>query len=315
MHRLYQGSKRLNSSTAVEETKIHFQTSSIYPYGFSMYPILDVHVTKENKLILITTKNNCPCIYIINQTFETSEKNIQVRQDRVTDNIPARKRRRGLEIIDIVNESNAENSLKIKSFLHNDNLLLLVKKKNNNKHFAYRLFIFDSNLNQLSEKNISNANDIVSVAANNSKYYCLLKSTSNNNFVSIYDDELNEVAKKGLDAKHETDPFYFSTKVTQLRVSNQSIFILDPIFIKEMNKETGIIMMQLEVYDLTFEIIKNGFVLYSGFGQVYVYGKSERKKKSIALPDELKLCISSFLSDQSVIGFNMTSNKIIVSKF
>ena len=81
-----------------------------------------------------------------------------------------------------------------------------------------------------------------------------------------------------------------------------------------MNKETGIIMMELAVYDLSFEIIKNGFAIFSGLGAIKIYDKSSRKQNNILLPDEFKNCLLRFLSGHSVIGINMDRNKIITTK-
>jgi hypothetical protein len=61
----------------------------------------------------------------------------------------------------------------------------------------------------------------------------LLTSTSNINFLSIYDNDLSEIETKGLDAKTKEDPFYFPTDSIQLRVLNQSLFILGKGLMRE----------------------------------------------------------------------------------
>jgi hypothetical protein len=119
--------------------------------------------------------------------------------------------------------------LTIKSITSKGEIILLIRFSYELGYYDYKIVIFDSNCNKIDEKNIENIDNIISIAENDSKYYCLLTSTSNSNFLSIYDYNLNHIESKGLNTIESTDPFYFSSNAKQLRVMKQSIFILETV--------------------------------------------------------------------------------------
>jgi len=175
---------------------------------------------------------------------------------------------------------------------------------------AYVL-IFDEDLNEINKRELSYVHDVLSVAENNRKYYCLLQSIYNFVFLSIYDWDLKEIDRKDYYAKNNGDPFYFSSDTKQLRVKNGSIFILETGLIKEMNENTGIVIKQSPVLGSSFELIQNKFVLFVDENQVKIYDKSGRERNTFDLSDELKGCPFSFLSDTNLIGLDVQNEEII----
>jgi len=125
---------------------------------------------------------------------------------------------------------------------------------------------------------------------------------------------LNHIASKGLNAIESTDPFYFSPNAKQLRISSQSIFILETGFIKVMNEESGIIRRQFPVAVLSFKIIKKNIVLLDGLSNIVIYDKSGMKKKEIELPEEFERCDLRFLSNYSLIEFYNCTSQILISE-
>jgi hypothetical protein len=198
-------------------------------------------------------------------------------------------------------------NLNIASLHSKERLVLLAKFKECDDYdriFVY-LLIFDESFNVLKGIKMSNTHDIISVAENDSKYYCLLKSTANSAFLSIYDSDLKEIDRKGLDAKEINDPFYFLLDTKQLRVLNGSIFILETGLIKEMNKNTGFVTKQFPVFGSSFELIQNKLVLFDDENKITLYDKSGRERKTFDLSKELKGCELSFLSKNNVMGLNV----------
>jgi len=190
----------------------------------------------------------------------------------------------------------------------------LLKSGNQKSFINFKILIFDSNCNLICQKNILNIRDIVSIAENESKFYCLLTSSSNINFLWIFDFDLNLLDAKGLEARERTDAFYFSANAVQLRVSNRLIFVLESGLMRQMNEETGIVIKEFPVFGSSFEFFKNSLVLFDHLNTLTIYDTTGKKIKNIVLPDEFKKCNSSFLSNLNVIGFNPTNEKILISK-
>jgi hypothetical protein len=202
--------------------------------------------------------------------------------------------------------------VKVKSLLHKERLVLLAQGYDKGDNNWSELLIFDTNLKQINKLKISDVSNIVSVAANNSKYYCLLTSYSNKNLLYIYDFNLNEVAVKGLDAKKNTDAFFFYNNTSQIRVTNQSIFILENKLIKLMNIETGIVSFEFPVVGSSFEIHKNYLVLFDKVSQIRIYNKGGKEQRSIVLSNELKHSDWTFFSNLDVIEFNKNNAEITI---
>jgi hypothetical protein len=216
---------------------------------------------------------------------------------------------------------NNSDYLCIKSVMNDDKLILLARFTlhdygDYHDYHSHQILIFDKDLNQINQKEISNINKIISLAVNDSKYYCLLTSTSNINFLSIYDNDLFEIETKGLDAKTKEDPFYFPTDSIQLRVLNQSFYVLGNGLMRVMNEETGIIMKEFQVVGSSFGFCKYGFALFNGTNTIIIYKKSGRKIKEVWMSDEFNKCNIKFLTEESnLIGFNRNINRIIISNF
>jgi hypothetical protein len=203
----------------------------------------------------------------------------------------------------------------LKSIISKGEIILIVKYLNKSFYcYDYQILIFDSNLSKTYERKLSNINNVVSIAENESKYYCLLTSKSNVNFLSVYDLNLSHIATKGLEAQKKTDAFYFSANATQLRVSNGLIFILEIEAIKVMNEKNGIVMKQFPVVGWSFELLQDRIVLFDHQNTLTIYDSSGKKLKTVVLQDEFKKCDLKFFSNLNVIGFNQITQKIIVSK-
>jgi hypothetical protein len=214
---------------------------------------------------------------------------------------------------------NNSDYLCIKSVMNDDKLILLARFTlhdygDYHDYHSHQILIFDKDLNQINQKEISNINKIISLAVNDSKYYCLLTSISKINFLTIYDNDLNEIATKGIDAKTKKHPFYFPTDSIQLRVSNQSFYVLGNGLMRVINKETGIITKEFHVVGTSFVFYKYGFALFNGANTIIIYNKVGRKRKEIVLPDEFYQSDSKVLSESNVIGFNQSNQRVIISK-
>jgi hypothetical protein len=282
------GKIEMNPVVLISQTKYFNE-----PIHFRNQEILDAHLINEDQMLVIS----CMDQYLyLNKTDQKG--NLLVNKHIFTF---------------------CNGNLNVKYVMNNEKLILLTRHTHS-EGYGYnsrnQLLIFDKDLIQIKQKTISDANNIISLAVKDSKYYCLLRSTSNINFLSIYDNDLNEIGTKGLDAKSKEDPFYFPDDSIQLRVTNQSFYILGNGLMRVINKETGIITKEFHVVGPSFVFYKYGFALFNGANTIIIYNKVGRKRKEIVFPDEFDKCNSKFLTSESnLIGFNQSNNRIIISNF
>jgi hypothetical protein len=263
-----------------------------YSNQLQNHNIVSVHLINKDQMVIISTQGQNLYLYKIDQNG-----NILITNS-------------------IINSRNSV--FCVKSAMNDGKLILLARYSYydgySSANYRHQILIFDQDLNQINQKMISDVNGIISLSVNDSKYYCLLSSTSNKIILCIYNNDLTEIASQGLAANSKDDPFFFPQDSIELRASNQSLFILRKGFMTLMNEVTGIIEKEYPVVGSSFDLNRNDIFVCHGKVKLTVYDKLGRMRKEVAFPDSFKQASYFFFSHSYVICFNLSSLKINVSE-
>jgi hypothetical protein len=103
--------------------------------------------------------------------------------------------------------------------------------------------------------------NLIAMCLTETKLYMLVKSMTHVRYMTIYDENLNQLCTKGLDAQSPDDPFNFNPYIQSFKVKNHMFYLLSQHDLQIMNEFTGVLVKTIQVDSSMMTIYNDSFLL------------------------------------------------------